>query len=289
MFTALCLGVFLASPIARALAQASPMEATATAPADACDAPVVSYPTRPNWDTGAQTTQCGVTEIDYGGLWQQMGGGVIQTQMPASLRYGVTPRLDLRLGMAVHMTQSGGGTQALEGFGDLWVMVRYRVVEQSAKLPAMAFVYGAKAPTADPEEGFGSGHVDHQLIFVASRDLGRNHFDFNMVGTVVGKDDGYDLTAEYGLALTRPITQKLSWILESYGGPQPGPPDYFGSGFAGVSYTAKPALVLDAAYARDYSAGTPRGQFMLGFTCALPSKVVLPGVRNGVVGHLLGH
>jgi hypothetical protein len=248
---------------------------------------LTSNPTRPNWDTAASTTQCGVIEVDSGWVNQPMGSGVSQTMMQSSVRYGLTPKLDLRWGATNHMTQSGGGTMAIEGIGDQWLMARYRYLEEGPKLPALAFLYGYKVPTANPAKGFGSGYGDHQFVFIASRDFGKNHFDFNTVGTVVGGKSGHDGSAQFGLALMRAVTQKFAWMLESYGGPQPGTPDRFGAAFTGVSYTVKPTLVVDASYSRTYTAGSPREQFMFGFTYALRSGFS-PISRGSLVARMLG-
>jgi hypothetical protein len=248
---------------------------------------VTANPTRPAWDYAASTTQCGVVETDSGLQLQPMGGGVRQRMLMSGMRYGLTPKLDLRWGAADRMTQSGGGTAALEGIGDQWLSVRYRFIEQGRAMPAMALLYAVKAPTANPAKGFGTGYVDHQLIFIASRDLGKYHFDFNTVGTVVGGARGHDGAAQFGLAMTRPLTPKLSWILESYGGPQPGTSDRFGAGFTGATYNLRPALVVDGAYSRTYTAGSPRQQFLVGLTYAIrPGFAPLPS--GSLVGRLLG-
>jgi hypothetical protein len=272
-----------ADPSAAAVTLAKPEVSS-----DPCFIPqVTSNPTRPNWDTAASTTQCGVVEVDTGYVNQPMGGGVTQTMVQSSVRYGLTPKLDLRWGTTNHMTQSGGGTPSLQGIGDQWLMARYRFLEQSPKLPALAFLYGFKAPTANPAKGFGSGFADNQFVFIASRDFGKNHFDFNTVGTVVGEKNGHDGSTQFGLALTRTVTQKLSWMLESYGGSQPGTPDRFGAAFTGVSYTVKPTLVIDASYSRTYTAGSPREQFMFGFTYARRSGFS-PISRGSMFARILG-
>jgi len=240
-------------------------------PADPCAlAEVTANPTRPAWDYAASTTQCGVAEIDSGWLEQPMGGGVRQQMLTSSVRYGLTPKLDLRWASTNHIAQSGGGVGPLEGIGDQWANARYRFVEQGRRMPAMALLYGIKTPTANPAKGFGSGFSDQQYIFIASRDLGKNHLDFNAVGTVTGGPHGRDGAAQFGLALTRPLTAKLSWILESYGGPQPGTADRFG-----------------AAYTRTYTAGSPRQQAMFGSTYSLrPGFAHVP--RSSFFGRLLG-
>jgi hypothetical protein len=263
------------------------LAATQTAP-DAClNAEVAANPTRPNWDTSASTTQCGVIETDYGWMGQPMGGGVSQWMLQSSMRYGLTPKLDLRWGLTNHIDQSGGGTAALEGVGDQWLNARYRFVEQSKWVPALAFDYGFKIPMANPAKGFGSGFVDHQFTMIASRDLGKYHFDFNTVGTVVGGAQGHDGAAQFGLAMTRPLTAKLSWILESYGGPQPGTSNRFGAAFTGASYIVRQTVVVDGAYARTYTAGSPRQQILVGATFALwPGFSPLP--KSSALARLLG-
>ena len=198
-----------------------------------------------------------------------MGSGVSQRMMVSSVRYGLTPKLDLRWGVTDHLSQSGAGTASVEGVGDEWLSARYRFYEQGTRMPAMALLYAAKIPTANPAKGLGTGFVDHQLIFIASRDLGHYHLDFNTVGTVAGSAQGHDGAAQFGLAMTRPVNSKLSLILESYGGPQPGTSDRFGAAFGGATYAIRPGVVFDGAYTRTYTAGSPREQILLGMTFAM--------------------
>ena len=279
----------IANPPAAAIVLSEPQHAS-----DPCSLPEVNAnPTRPAWDYAASSTQCGVAEVDSGWQQQPMGAGVSQWMMLSSLRYGLTPRLDLRWGFTGHIHQSGGGTASLQGIGDQWLNLRYRFVEQQRIVPAMALLYGYKIPTANPAKGFGTGFVDHQLVFVASRDLGHYHFDFNTVATIAGVPGapnapaGHASATQFGLALTRPVTPRLSLILESYGGPQPGIPGRFGAVFGGVTYAVRPSLVFDSAYTRTYTAGTPRAQLLIGVTRALrPGFAPMP--KGSYLAHLLG-
>jgi len=244
-----------------------------------CSLPdVTSQPSRPEWSSGAQTTQCGVIENDFGWLWQAMGGGATQMILPLSVRYGLTPRMDVRWGLPTRMEQSGSGSPTLTGVTDQWVNVTYRYKEQGARVPAMALSYGFKIPTANPAKGFGSGYVDHQLAWIASRDLRRLHFDFNAVGTLAGVPGGHDGAVQYGLALSFPATKTLGLIVETDGGPQPATPDRFGQALLGVSWAVRPWLVLDTGYTKAYTAGAPRQQFTMGFTYAhRPGRTVMGG------------
>jgi len=259
---------------------------------DPCDQlSATANATRPAWDYAASSTQCGVLETDYGFLTQPLGANIRQNMLVTSLRYGLTPRLDFRWGVTNHIWQdaptSSGEPESLQGTGDQWLGARYRFHEQGRFSPSLAFLYSGKIPVANPAKGFGSGFVDHQFLFIASRDIGKYHFDFNTVGTVVGERQGHDGAAQFGMALTRPITAKLSGILESYGGPQPGTSDRFGAAFAGATYTVRPQLVLDGAFTRTYTAGSPRQQVLFGVTFARRTGPT-PLSRNSAFGRLLG-
>jgi hypothetical protein len=200
-----------------------------------------------------------------------MGAGVTQQIPVSSLRYGLTPKLDLRWGITSRIYQYGGpvgNNSSIQGIGDQWIGGRYRFHEQGRVLPAMTWMYQAKIPSANPAKGLGSGFWDHQVLFIASRDLGHYHFDFNTVGTIAGTSNGHEGAAQFGLDVTRPINKKLSWVVEGYGGPQPGTADRFGAGLVAATYTLRPQVVLDAAYARTYTAGSPRQFVAVGITYA---------------------
>lgn len=214
-----------------------------------------------------------------------MGRHTAQNLVVSSFRYGLTPKLDMRWGLTNRIDQIG--TAPVHGIGDQWLGARYRFLEQGPRHPALALMYAAKFPTANPSKGFGSGFIDHQLALVASRDLQKTHVDFNAVGTLAGCARAYDGAAQFGVAFSRPLTRKLTGILESYGGPQPGVSDRFGAGFAGASYMLRPQFALDAAYAHTYTAGSPRKQLLVGFTYARrPGFAPLP--RNAAFAHFLG-
>jgi len=253
------------------------------APVDPClSGAVVSSPTRPMWNGGAATTQCGVLEMDFGWLGQPVGHGVQQRMLLTSFRFGLTPKLDIRWGQTLHISQTGGGEEGQKGIGDQCMNLTYNIMAQRHWMPAMAISYGIKFPLANPKKGFDSGYVDHQFVYIASRDVGRTHLDFNAVGMLDGEATGHIGAAQFGLAITRPITKKFSLIFENFGGPQPEDTERFGASQLGGTYNIRPWLVVDGAYMRSYTVGAPRQMVLIGITYAVrpffrppPKRVVL--------------
>lgn len=268
--------------------EAGPATGTAAATAPCVSPEIEAAPMRPNWSTSAQTTQCGVFEVDSGWLRQDMGGGTVQHTQVSSLRYGLSPRIDLRWAAPGPILQPGGNGPTVHGISDEWFNVRYRFWEQRRWSPAMAFSYGYKDPSANPAKSFGSGYADHTLLLIASRDLGRAHFDFNAAGLIAGGAPGKDGSVRFGLVMSLAVTKRFDWMLESDGGSQPGIPDRFGEALTGASWMVNPRLVLDAAYTRAYTAGTPRQQITVGCTVAIPKKMVIPAARSRVLRRWMG-
>ena len=162
------------------------------------------------WDSQAATTQCGALEIDELGIQQSLTGGLNQRLLVLTAKYGLTPNVELRWGAPGRMMQSGGGSSRLVGTTDQWLGVCYRFQDQDRRLPALALDYAIKIPSANPAKDFGTGYADHQLTLIASHDVGRNHYDLNIAGTIAGSPDGQDGAAQFGLALTRTITPKFT-------------------------------------------------------------------------------
>ena len=219
----------------------------------------------PNWDSPAVTTQCGVLEMDSLFITQPLGEGVRQNSMGTVVKFGVTPRFEVRWGLPGHIIQNGHEGTRLTGTTDQWFGTCFRFHEQREGIPDLAIDYAIKIPTANPAKGFGSGYADHVMTFIASEDGGNNHVDFNAVGTVAGGQRGHDGAAQFGLAITRHIVRKVLGTVEAYGGSQPGTSDRYGAVQAGGAWEVRPWLAVNSAYTRAYTAAFPRQQFLVGF------------------------
>jgi hypothetical protein len=249
---------------------------------DACSKQEIDpNPASPEWDTPAATTQCGMLETDNLLVLAPMGEGTRQQTMVTTARYGLTPRWEVRWGLPGRMSQGGGGSKSVSGTTDQWLGTCYRFRDQGRWMPDLALDYAVKIPTANPSKGFGSGFTDHQITFIASRDVGPTHFDFNTVGTLAGSSEGRDGAAQFGMAVTRTVNPRLLWTIEGYGGPQPGTADRYGAVMTGGAWSVHPWLAINAGYIRAFTSGLPREQLLLGFIYTLrpgftPSRLWRP-------------
>lgn len=275
----------LAAPTAAAEAAAPD---PGPAPTDPClGGPVVSNPIRPNWNSSTATTLCGILELDSGWQRQPMGGRLSQQPLVTDFRYGITPRLDLRFGLGAWVVQSGGTAEQSSGVGDQWLIGRFRYHDGAGLRPSLSLLYGWKFPTASPSAGLGTGYASQQIGQIASLDQGKNHVDITLIEQLNNASDGTEAGFQAGVALTRPLNSHLSFILESYGGSQPGTADRLGANLGALCYALRPWLLIDGAYTEVYTAGEPRSALTFGFTWAMrPGWPQLP--RSARWARLLG-
>jgi len=290
----LAVAVFAAPGRARAESPASTVDkivelsagiAIASLPAndpDPCAAPELQPNSMsPTWNIQAVTVQCRALEIDNLAVLAPLDDGGSQWTLATTAKYGLTPRLQLRWGMPGRISQHATGTTPVSGATDQAVGLLYHFHDQASWIPDLAIDYGFKIPTANPAKAFGSGYADHVLTFVASRDLGPNHIDFNLAGTLAGAPNGFDRALQSGIGFSRTFAHNVMGTIEAFGGSQPGTGDRLGAMLLGGSWGIRPWLALNGASIRSCTARSPRRQFMLGFIYTLrpglrPSRVRTP-------------
>jgi Putative MetA-pathway of phenol degradation len=256
----LCLGMVL------------PAATQAEGPEQACLSTVISsVPSRPTVSNGADTTQCGVVEAEYGLERQWPGGGAHRDDLSGGLRLGLTPRLDFHWASGDFWNIVDGSGRRT-GFGDTWLGLKYRFLSQTKHRPGLAVFYQAKVPSADETRGFGSGQVDHAISFLVSQDIHRFHFDFNATPLLAGRQGAPGVDHNTGLALSFsvPLTARLGLVAEGYGYTflnQENPA--FASTMAGVTYQVHPRLLLDTGMDVGVSPDAPHKRIYVGVTYAI--------------------
>ena len=232
---------------------------------------IAANPNRPTVANPADITQYGVLEIEYGWDRGWLGAGDRQSDLAGLLKFGLLCDVELRWNTTslVMLDDSGGNRH---GIGDNWFGPQVRFYRQTAHVPSMAFSYAVKVPTASTSKGLGSGQVDHQFTFLASKDWVGTHFDFNASSFLIGRDNasGFDRNFQFNLAFSHPLKGKLAVTGEFYGNTElnsdtPG----FASMLWALTYAISPRFVIDGGIDTGMTAGTPQKRVFAGLTYSI--------------------
>jgi Putative MetA-pathway of phenol degradation len=230
-----------------------------------------SVPSRPTVANATDTTPCGVVELEYGLERQWPGGGANRDDLSGGLRFGLTPKLDFHWSSSefVHLMNADGDRT---GYGDNWLGLKYRFVGQAKHRPGLGVFYDAKVPSASVALGLGSGKVDHSISFLASKDVSKVHFDFNVIELLAGRPTatGFDHNTGFALATWVPVTKRLTGVVEPYGYTSlnqltPG----FASAMVGFNYKVQPRVYLDGGLDMGVTHDAPHKRVFVGVTYAL--------------------
>jgi hypothetical protein len=188
-----------------------------------------------------------VVELEYGLERQWPGAGANRDDLSGGLRLGITHNLDFHWysGVFVHLMNSDGDRT---GYGDNWLGLRYRFLSQTRHRPSLALFYEAKIPSASALEGLGSGEVDHSISFLASKDIGKVHFDFNLIELLAGRTSapGVDHNSGFALATWLPLSRRFNVVVEPYGYAPLNPENpAWASTTLGFNCKVRPRLYLD--------------------------------------------
>lgn len=241
---------------------------------------IVANPNRPTVANPADITQYGVLELEYGWdrFWPEHG--VRQTTLEGLLKFGLFCDVELRWTTTSFISQTTG-TVTQRGFGDNWLGPQIRIYKQTKLIPSLAFSYAVKIPSANSENGLGTGRMDHAVTFLASKDIAHIHFDFNATQFWIGRQDahGFDRNNQLNLAFSFPMHGPLQFTGEFYGDTElnrasPG----FASSLGALTYTVTPRLVIDSGFEAGLTSGGPRRHVFAGLTYSIAN--LYPGWRR---------
>lgn len=220
---------------------------------------IVANPNRPTVANPADVTQYGVLEVEYGynhvmGLQQERENNLI-----GLFKFAATCNLEIRWDTDTLLRQTFGGVTQT-GFGDNALGFQYRFHHQSKATPALAIAYSLTFPSASVEKGLGTGKYDHQIRFLASKDIKGFHFDYNAAYFFLGRPNagGTDQFAQMNLSYSHGIYKKLQFNGEFYGNMRfnSGAPAYADALWA-LTVAVTPRLVLDSGIDHALSSGAP--------------------------------
>lgn len=185
----------------------------------------VSFAARPLIIDDADPLDTGNGKIE-GGFWHEKDGGCHNWDWPIGLGYGLIPSLEVNLGLGgtfQQMTEiDENGVECINsenGMGDLTLNVKWQFLEETTWMPRQAIVPTVKFPTANKDTGLGSGKIDYDATWIASKSFtdtvgGHLNFGYSFIGEPSDEDVG-DII-HYGVALDYQIIDPLQLVGEIY-------------------------------------------------------------------------
>ena len=257
--------------VAACLAATEPASAQRIGKQTGCYATsLAANPNRPTVADPADITQYGVLEVEYGWDREWPEAGTRQTSLGGLLKFAMLCDVELRWDSTVFLSQTdASGTHRT--FGDTWLGAQFRLYHQTKRVPTLAFGYAGKIPSASTVDGLGSGYVDHQFKFLASKDIVGFHFDFNASQFLIGRPQGgFDQNQQYNLAFSHVLHGKFQFTGEFYGDTklnetQPG----YASSLWALVYVVRPRLVIDGGFEAGLTPGGPHRHAFAGVTYSI--------------------
>jgi hypothetical protein len=187
---------------------------------------------------------------------------------PLGLSYGVLPTLQAGIGFGGQLEErlEDTGDHCTEsGIGDLTVGAKWHPLSAERFWADHALALTVKVPTADCDRGLGSGLLDYDLTYIATKSLGEKfNVDFNLGYTWVGGDDD---VLHYGLALRWQALEKVELVGEVFADtPLTRESDTSVAMSAGLRWTVVDDFVLDAAAGAGLHGDAPDWTATIGLT-----------------------
>jgi len=214
----------------------------------------------------------GAVEIEAGVEHSRDSGARLWT-LPWALAAGIVPRLEAGASMGGHFEErihrGDDGTSSsdhVHGVGDLTLGLKWLTLAGGPLGFRHALVPSVKLPTADDDHEIGSGEVDGDLHWVASRSLGERLGLHLTLGYLWIGGDEPDVV-HGGAALDFLWTDTVQIVAETFAEREraDGATTVVGSR-AGVRLLASEALALDAAVAAGWSGDIPDWSATVGLT-----------------------
>lgn len=219
---------------------------------------------RPILSSDTATVPKGFLELESG---ITLGPGS-QVDAPTALKLGTGPATEAFLLLAPYRRLEGPGENP-EGFGDLHLGGRYRFRDDEGRRPSAALQAHIKLPTADEDEGLGSGEVDVALAGILTWHRDQSLWTAFYQMQSLGEPDGADMSHDAGLLAAFLPRHRLGGFAEI--GANLVPEEDLDQIFAtfGATYNPGNQLVWDIAVLVGLSEESPDWLVSFGFTKGL--------------------
>ncbi len=179
---------------------------------------------------------------------------VTHFDFPLGLAYGVLPRWELGAGFGGQIEERDvalAEEDALTDIGDLTLSSKVKVLTEERFWAAHSVALTLKLPTASYRKGMGSGCVDYDLMWIASKAIGDKwHVHVNAGHTWMGdqEDEPFDDVVHYGVAADYQLSRQVQLVAEVFADtPLPHGEDTEAAINGGLRWQIRDSLTLDAA------------------------------------------
>ncbi|MBC8097310.1 MAG: transporter, partial [Akkermansiaceae bacterium] len=220
----------------------------------------------------AGTVVPGTGELEAG-LYFESHSDVRHFDVPFGLTCGVARSLEVSLGFGGRIDQREemfGGVRTHSSLGDLVLGLKWNPLSEINHGASHALALGVKFPTADAENGLGSGETDFDVTYIVSRNITDQwSVHLNLGYTFVGEsaEDRDDDDFHSGVAVAYRITDTIELVAEIYSDvPTYHLEDSAATFAGGVRWNACEAVIIDAAIGTEVYGHAPEFLATAGFT-----------------------
>ena len=223
--------------------------------------PAPVTPQRPFLSRDSATTADGTLELETG--FEVRPDKLFS--LPTVVKFGATPNTELFFKSPVYQHYTLPGPNA-EGFGDVTVGARVRVIDETEKSPSYAFALESKLPTGSNEVS--TGKQDFYGTFIASKTYQKIAFTGNYRLGVLSTPIGTGSDLEHGFFLRGRgwINQQVSVAAELDGQFASGPWQDIVQTIWTAGYLLTPSLMFDVGISLGLNSAAQDYVILAGFT-----------------------
>jgi hypothetical protein len=232
-------------------------------------------PDRPDVTNTAHLIPRGQIQIEFGGIYTRETTRQRVAGSPLTVRLGAGNWLEARVGADSVLTRLSGDAAAT-GFGNLQLGAKVRLFDVGDEAVAVAILPSVTLPTANADNGIGSGAVDVSTTLLASADLGsRGHIDANYGVNSLGGGQRQPRYAQHLLSASLGTSFgphwnpyfEIFWLSRTEAG---GAPET--SLDTGLLYALSPRFGIDGGVQFGIAGNAPDFAVFAGFSLRLGSK-----------------
>lgn len=226
-----------------------------------------SWAWRPLTVDDADTVCRGMYELDAGVAYNH-DGNLRHWDFPFGLTYGFASNLDAHFtfgGQIGEQSEPFAGTKQRSGVGDLELGAKWLIIGSDPVGTRHSLAPLVKLPTASENRGLGSGAVDYDLTWIASRRFGdQTDIHLNLGYTWVGKAED---VVHYGLAAYYQVVGPVQWVGEVFAEKELSSGTETVSAFnTGIRYYVRDNLIMDIAAGTKVGGDSPNLTITSGLT-----------------------